>query len=232
MAKKAQPINKSKVPNSLYAHFEPLSLKTVNHKCFYESLCHGQDTVTYGVAGSGKTYITLHFALSQLQQQFIQKIIIVRSAVPTRDIGFLKGNEDEKMQSYEVPYIKTVNDLLGRGDAYELLKKRGEIEFLSSSYLRGLTFDNAFIIVDEVQNMTFHEIDTIYTRVGFNTQLAFVGDIRQADEGVGKAGTGFNSLLKLVGNIGQFDVHEFDFDDIVRSEKVKNWIVQKTLLGL
>lgn len=220
------------VSSSLFAHFTDISLTTDNHRDYYKSLVEQQDVVCTGVAGTAKTYIALYHALSQLNNRYIQKIIIVRSAVATRDIGFLKGSEEEKLEVYEAPYIKIVNDLLGRGDGYEVLKKRNEIEFLSSSYLRGLTFDNTFIIVDECQNMTFHEIDTIYTRVGNNTQLAFIGDYKQTDNGVGKKGTGINKLITLAENLSSFDLHYFSYDDIVRSSKVKSWIIQKDMLNL
>ena len=134
------------------------------------------------------------------------------------------------MAIFETPYIKIVNDLLQRGDGYEVLKKRGMVEFLSSSYLRGLTFDNAIVIVDECQNYTFHEIDTIYTRTGENTQVIFVGDALQMDSGVGKEGSGFNHLVSVAGNLEAFSVHNFGVDDIVRSAKVKSWIVATSLL--
>lgn len=201
------------------------TFSTDNHKALLASLYQGQDVFVHGCAGTGKTYITLYYALQQLQANQFQRVIVVRSTVPTRDMGFLPGTEEEKLHAYEAPYTKIVNDIIGRGDAYEILKKKQEVVFISSSYLRGLTFDNAFIIVDEVQNMTFHEIDTIYTRVGENTQLAFVGDGKQTDNNVGKQGSGIYHLGQVATQLSHFDVHEFTHDDIVRSKKVKEWIL-------
>lgn len=217
--------------DSIFHHFdEHLPLKTDNHKSFYRSLIEGYDAVCYGYAGSAKTFISLCYALRKLKQREIEKIIIIRSAVATRDVGFLPGTEDEKMAIFETPYINIVNDLLQRGDGYEVLKKKGMIEFLSSSYLRGLTFDNAIVIVDECQNYTFHEIDTIYTRTGENTQVIFVGDALQMDNGVGKEGSGFNHLVSVASNLEAFSVHDFGVDDIVRSAKVKSWIIATSLV--
>lgn len=217
--------------DSIFHHFEEhLSLKTDNHKSFYRSLIEGYDSICYGYAGSAKTFISLGYALRKLKQREVEKIIIIRSAVATRDVGFLPGTEEEKMAIFETPYINIVNDLLQRGDGYEVLKKKGMIEFLSSSYLRGLTFDNAIVIVDECQNYTFHEIDTIYTRTGENTQVIFVGDALQMDSGVGKEGSGFNHLVSVASNLEAFSVHNFGVEDIVRSAKVKSWIVATSLL--
>lgn len=217
--------------DSIFHHFdEHLPLKTDNHKSFYRSLIEGYDSICYGYAGSAKTLISLGYALRKLKQREVEKIIIIRSAVATRDVGFLPGTEEEKMAIFETPYINIVNDLLQRGDGYEVLKKKGMIEFLSSSYLRGLTFDNAIVIVDECQNYTFHEIDTIYTRTGENTQVIFVGDALQMDSGVGKEGSGFNHLVSVASNLEAFSVHNFGVDDIVRSAKVKSWIVATSLL--
>lgn len=215
--------------NPLFQYFDDVSLKTDNHKDFYRSLVQGDDTVVYGYAGSGKTYISLHYALREIKERRKSRIIIIRSAVPTRDVGFLSGDLDEKLAVYETPYIKIVNDLLCRGDAYEVLKKRGDIVFLSSSYLRGLTFDDAFVIVDECQNYTWHELDTIYTRIGINTQIAFVGDYVQMDNGVGREGSGFNNLIRLTSELKNFSQHNFTTDDIVRSEKIKNWIIHSRM---
>lgn len=223
---KQKPYQPQSPKNPLFSNYTDIYLKTENHKDYYTSLAQGQDVVGHGVAGSGKTYITLHYALNQLNRGQIQKIIIIRSAVSTRDIGFLPGSEQEKLTAYETPYINTINSILQRGDAYDILKKRNEIEFMSSSYLRGLTFDNTFIIVDEAQNMTWHEIDTIYTRTGENTQVAFIGDLIQKDNGVGREGSGFGKLIEVASSLDSFDVHEFGIDDIVRSEKVKKWIIR------
>ena len=232
-AKKAQKqktkVREARLSNPLFQHILPLTLKTQNHKDFYQSLCQGDDAVVYGVAGTAKTYISLYYALSELNKKNVDRIIILRSAVATRDIGFLPGSDIEKMNVFESPYQTIVNQVLSRGDAYEILKKTNELNFMSTSYLRGVTFDNAIVIVDECQNLTFHEIDTIYTRTGENTQVIFAGDLIQLDEGVGKTGSGFLQLVKTAEQLQHFSTFEFGIEDIVRSEKVKRWIIATSL---
>jgi Predicted ATPase related to phosphate starvation-inducible protein PhoH len=218
---------KSKRPqDSFYQSAREVVAQTENQKDYLSSLFQQKDVVVHGCAGTGKGYLTLYYALKCLQERVINRILIIRSAVPTRDLGFLPGTEEEKLSAYEAPYRELINELVGRGDAYDILKKKEELVFLSSSYLRGLTFDNTFILVDEVQNMTFHEIDTIYTRVGENCQVAFTGDFVQLDEGVGKQGSGIQRLITVARNLPSFDVHEFTIDDIIRSQKVKDWIIE------
>jgi phosphate starvation-inducible protein PhoH len=161
-----------------------------------------------------------------------EKIIIIRSAVPTRSIGFLPGTEDEKMEAYEFPYKNICNDLFGRSDAYEILKKKDIIEFQSTSYIRGITFDNTLILVDEFENCNFHETDSLITRVGKNTRIFFSGDFKQSDLDGRREVSGFNDFMKIVSKMQSFSATEFTIEDCVRSGLVLEYLTVKEQLGL
>jgi phosphate starvation-inducible PhoH-like protein len=196
----------------------------------------GNNLVLYGVAGTGKTFLASYFALSDLISGMAKKIIIVRSAVTTRDQGFLPGTLQEKMALYEAPYREIYAELCnGRRDVYDLLKKRDYLEFMSTSFIRGVTFDNAIIIVDEVQNLTDHEINSVLTRVGKNTRVILCGDTRQNDlkmTGKKNQETGMHNLLQIARAMASFSMIEFGVDDIVRSGFVKEYIIARINLGL
>lgn len=177
-----------------------------------------------GYAGTGKTYIACNLALQELANQTTHKVHIYRSSVSTRDIGFLPGTEEQKMEVFEKPYMALVNEILGRGDAYEILKNKKQIVFESTSYLRGISLDNTFVIVDETQNMTDHEINTLVTRIGNNTRIIFCGDFRQSDLEYRKSGISFlTKVLKKMPN--HFSIIEMEAEDIVRSDLVRDWIL-------
>ena len=152
----------------------------------------------------------------------------MRSAVPTRDIGFLPGNEKEKSAIYEEPYKDICIELFQRGDAYEILKTKGLVNFMTTSFIRGITLRDAVIIVDECQNMSFHELDSIITRVGENCRIIFCGDFRQSD--LNK--NGLKDFVRIIKAMDQFDLVDFEIKDIVRSGFVKDYITAKTDLGL
>lgn len=177
-----------------------------------------------GYAGTGKTYIACSLALQELANQTTHKIHIYRSSVSTRDQGFLPGTEAQKMEVYEKPYIALFNEIMGRGDAYEILKTKRQVVFESTSFLRGISLDNTFVIVDETQNMTEHEINTLVTRIGTNTKIIFCGDFRQSDLDYRKSGISF--LTKVLTKLPKhFSIIEMEADDIVRSEIVRDWIL-------
>lgn len=181
----------------------------------------------YGSAGTGKTFVALTLAFGDmLSPKYPQnKIIIVRSAVASRDIGYLPGTEEEKAAAYEAPYRDMVEQLFGSPHAYDNMKEAGLIEFALTSNIRGVTWDNAFVIVDEVQNMNFHEIDSVMTRVGDDTRVMVLGDNRsQADLKNQKEREGIHQFLNVATRMRQFDLVKFTTDDIVRSEFVKDWI--------
>jgi len=204
--------------NFYLKEIEPLTKSQLE---VFESTKH---LMLHGCAGTGKTYISLYLALDDLQKEEYERIILVRSAVPTREMGFLPGTEDEKSKVYENPYVNIMQELFSRGDnPYGQLKQKGIISFLTTSYIRGTTFTDSVIIVDECQNMTFHELDSIITRVGQNCRIIFCGDFFQADLRT----NGLSDFMKIIKSMEEFDFIEFGINDIVRSDFVKNYLIQK-----
>lgn len=187
----------------------------------------GQNLCATGSAGTGKTYIAVYLALNELlaSDSPIDRIIIVRSAVASRDIGFLPGTEEEKQAVYERPYKPMFHDFIGRASTYDDMKAAGKVEFMTTSYVRGVTWDNAVVILDEVQNMNWHEIDSVMTRLGVNSRVIAVGDRPQTDLIKNKSDqSGFDNLIKVTQRMGQFSTVTFTSDDIVRGPFVKSWI--------
>lgn len=201
---------------------EPL---TQNQLKAFES---DKNLMLHGVAGTGKTFISCYLAFDDMTKENYDKLVIIRSAVPTRDIGFLPGTEKEKASVYEEPYKDICIELFQRGDAYELLKTKGLVHFMTTSFIRGVTLRNATIIVDECQNMSFHELDSIITRVGEGCRVIFCGDFRQSD----LKGNGLSDFIRVLKAMNEFDMVDFEVQDIVRSKFVKNYIIAKLDLGL
>jgi phosphate starvation-inducible protein PhoH len=200
----------------------------------FDSYKQGYNLAAIGTAGTGKTMCATYLALQDvLEKGEYERIVIVRSAVQTREQGFVPGTLQQKEGIFEQPYIDIVNDLFGRGDSYQILKQKGVIRFITSSNIRGLTFDNSVIIVDEFQNMTYHELDTIITRVGEESKIVFCGDTRQDDlkQSKNRADiSGLDAFLKVLSAISSFDVVKFGIEDIVRSGLVKEYIIAKEQL--
>ena len=201
---------------------EPL---TKNQVIAFES---NKNLMLHGVAGTGKTFISCYLAFDDMVKNIYERLVIIRSAVPTRDIGFLPGNEKEKASVYEEPYKDICIELFQRGDAYEILKTKGLVHFMTTSFIRGVTLRNATIMIDECQNMSFHELDSIITRIGQGCRVIFCGDFRQAD----LEKNGLKDFVRILKAMDQFDFIDFDIKDIVRSEFVKHYITAKTDLGL
>ena len=196
---------------------------------FFESYDTGLSQVLKGSAGTGKTFISLFKAFDEILNSSTEyrSIAIVRSAVATRDIGHLPGTLDEKSAIYELPYVGVCNELFQRGDAYGILKDKGVIKFMLTSYVRGITLDNTIVIVDETQNMTAHEFDSIMTRLGKNSKILFAGDTKQTDftkSNEKDSADFFKVLNRMPEDIG---FHEFEAKDIVRSGIVKRYIHRK-----
>lgn len=207
--------------------FQPL---TENQKKFFETYKRGDYFVAlHGVAGTGKTFIAMYKALEEVldKSTFFDKIIVVRSAVQSREMGHLPGDADEKMEIYQQPYVQICHTLFGRRDAYQRLVEQHHVEFISTSFIRGMSFDDAIIIVDEMQNMNYDEIDTVMTRVGHRSKIIWCGDYRQTDLRKANDKSGILRFFEVAKHMKAFTRIEFTADDIVRSSLVKDYILAK-----
>lgn len=225
------PKKKNKNSNNGGLKILPLAGITDNQKKFFTFYPKFQVVSLTGFAGTGKTYIALGQALADVERGLFDNVMIIRSAVPGRDLGFMPGNKKEKMGEYETPYIMICNKLYGRGDAYSVLRQKNVLHFESSSYLRGVTFDNTVLVIDEAQNMSYQELYTIMTRVGENCKVIMCGDTRQDDltSERFKERSGYDLILKkleMVPSCSRIDFHE---EDIVRSGFVKEFILATSI---
>lgn len=216
------------------ARFVPLSENQRQAQILWQQ---GKNLVLAGSAGTGKSLVSVWLALKEVldTQSEYEKLIIVRSAVSSRDIGFLPGEKDEKTAVFEAPYTPIFSTVFGGlKTSYDHLKKNGIVEFESTSFLRGLTFENCIVIVDEFQNMRDEELHTIVTRVGKNCKIIFAGDTKQNDLTQKKGDvSGFSGFMQVARVMkSDFGIVEFTPDDIVRSGLCKNWIVARELLGI
>ena len=209
---------------------------TDNQRVAFEFWDDGYNLMLHGIAGTGKTFLGLYFALKEVVKPNSQykKVYIVRSTVSTRDQGFLPGSLKEKAKVFESPYIPICTKLFGRGDAYEILKGKGYVEFITTSYLRGETFDDCILLVDEVQNMGDGELHTVMTRVGENCRIIFCGDVKQDDltSERKKELSGLRDFMKIIHRMKEFEFVDFQVEDIVRSKLVKSYIIERDRLGL
>lgn len=209
---------------------------TDNQGLAKDSWDNGKHLMLLGTAGSGKTFLAMSFALEELEKKDngIKRVVILRSSVSVRDIGFMPGNEKEKGKYFESPYYSIANQIFGRGDAYDILKGKNKLQFSLTTHLRGTTFDDAVVIVDEVQNMSFQELNTIITRVGVNTRIIFAGDTRQDDltSERFKETSGLRDFVKIINRLNEFETTQFTVDDIVRSDLVRSYIIAKEELEL
>ena len=229
--KRKKPVN-----SDFLVDIQPL---TENQQQLFNSYKEGKHLVAYGCAGTGKTFITLYNALRDVldERTPYEKVYMVRSLVSTREIGFLPGDHDDKSALYQIPYknmVKYMFQMASDADfemLYGNLKAQETIKFWSTSFLRGTTLDNAIIIVDEYQNLNFHELDSIITRVGENSRICFCGDARQSDLTKTNEKNGILDFMKIIRSMPSFDVVEFGIEDIVRSGLVKEYIIAKMESG-
>jgi len=213
---------------------------TDNQRILFESYKANKHLIAYGAAGTGKTFVTLYNALKDVldESSSYERIYIVRSLVATREIGFLPGDYEDKSDIYQVPYkhmVKYMFQMSSDADfemLYGNLKSQDTIKFWSTSFLRGTTLDNAIVIVDEFQNLNFHELDSIITRVGENSKIMFCGDASQTDLQKTNDRNGIVDFMNILRKMPSFDIIEFGIDDIVRSGLVKEYIVAKLESGL
>ncbi len=231
-------MRRKKPINSDYLlEIEPL---TDNQRILFDQYNSGQNIFAYGTAGTGKTFVALYLALRDVldERTPYDKVYIVRSLVATREIGFLPGTHEDKASLYQIPYKNMVKYMFEMPDdnsfemLYENLKQQETISFWSTSFLRGSTLDNSIVIVDECQNLNFHELDSIMTRVGQDTKIMFCGDARQSDLQKSNEKTGIIDFQRILQNMDEFSLIEFGIEDIVRSGLVKSYLIAKINLGM
>ena len=232
MAKKNKEIN----------HTNLVTIKPIgdNQKVVFDTWKKGKCQFLFGSAGTGKTFVSLYLALKDvmdLKSKF-DRVVLVRSLIPTREIGFLPGDEEDKAALYQVPYQNMVQFMFEQPNEqqfntlYDRLKGQGSLFFLSTSFLRGVTFDNSIIIVDECQNLNFHELDTIITRVGQDAKIVFCGDFDQTDLMNHNERNGLHDFLRILEEMEEFNCVEFTLGDIVRSGFVRSYLINKIKLGI
>ena len=199
----------------------------------FQAFDDGKNLILHGVAGTGKTFMSVYLALrAVLDGDAPKPVVIIRSVVPTRDMGFLPGTQKEKSAVYEEPYSAICNELFKKPGAYDTLKRDGTIQFATTSFLRGLTFRDNIVIVDECQNMTFHELDSVITRMGTGCRVIFCGDFRQSDLWRNDEREGLHTFMSVIKHMRSFARVEFTKDDIVRSDLVREYIEAKLEEGL
>jgi phosphate starvation-inducible PhoH-like protein len=226
-------LSKETVARPISLNLKKIDPLTESQQNFFDAFDKDYNVILSGSAGAGKTFIALAKALELvIKSKFKKRLVIVRSVVPTRDMGFLPGTQGEKEAAYTVPYISIVNDLFGDSKAWETLVKKGAIRFITTSYIRGITLNNSVIVVDEFQNMVGRELDSIITRVGENSRIIFCGDVYQTDFDKKNERSGANQFLDILNDLSYFKHIEFTWDDIVRSGLVRDYIMTKELKGI
>lgn len=211
-------------------HLEPFEPFTLNQKKAVEAWSRGQNLILSGSPGTGKTFLAFHFGLSEVLKKNFDKLIVIRSIVPTRDIGFLPGDEKEKHEAYSAPYKDIASQVTGTSAAWNMMLTARTIQFESTSFIRGLTLDNCVIVVDEMQNLNFHELDSVITRVGVNSRIIFCGDYHQSDFRHKNERDGILKFMEIIDHMKSFDVIRFGWEDIVRSDFVRDYIMTKEML--
>jgi phosphate starvation-inducible PhoH-like protein len=228
-------LTKSYAPNTVkLEHLQPFDAITGNQQKACDYWDKGLNLILSGSAGTGKTFIAMNLALEEVldRETPYDKLIIVRSIVPTRDIGYLPGDEEEKKQVYTLPYVGICSEIFGNGEAWTRLVMQKKVSFESTSFIRGTTFNKAIIMVDEMQNLNFHELDSVVTRVGNNCKLIMCGDYYQSDFKREDEKRGIMDFLNIVESLQQFELIEFSWKDIVRSDFVRDYIMTKEMLGI
>lgn len=228
---------KQDVRHSDMVHIKPI---TPNQQRAFDAYKAGKNLFLYGAAGTGKTFVSLYNGLKDVlnNETPYDTVYIVRSLIPTRDIGFLPGDEEDKSALYQVSYQNMVQYMFQQPNEqafsmlYDRLRAQDSLMFLSTSFLRGITLDNAIIIVDECQNLNFHELDTIITRVGQDSKIIFCGDFFQSDLSKQSEREGMQKFMFILDKMEEFENIEFTVGDIVRSGFVRNYLINKIKLGI
>ena len=162
----------------------------------------------------------------------IDKVIILRSAVPVREVGFLPGKLEEKIDVFQSPYKMMCEELFNDKSAYNKLINNHQLQFETTSFIRGKTFNRCVLIVDEMQNLNFHELDSVMTRAGENCRMIFCGDHAQSDFYNEGERNGLAKFLNIMYRMKNFTTVQFGWDDIVRSDIVRDYIMTKGMLGI
>lgn len=223
--------NSSKIRASDLMEHNPI---TKSQQEAYRAWDDGDHLVLAGCAGTGKTFIAMYLAIEDVLDKDTKydKVIILRSIVPVREIGYLPGTLAEKQEVYETPYKSITEELFHDPTAYNKMKNNHQIQFESTSFIRGQSFRNAIVIVDEMQNLNFHELDSVMTRLGENCKIIFCGDYHQSDFQYENDKDGINKFLRIVDRLRAFTVVNFKWHDIVRSGLVRDYIMTKEELGI
>lgn len=227
-----------KFPSIHQLHFELNHIQPItdNQVKTFNAFDQGDNLFLHGCAGTGKTFISIYLALKEIEngRSRRRKLIIIRTAQSSKDIGFLPGTEKQKLEVYEAPYKAICAELYHRDDAYDILKTKGIIEFHSTSYLRGTTINDAIILVDEVQNQRYVELRTVLTRTGDHSRIILCGDTKQDDltSERFKEASGLKDMMKVFNFMGSMTTVQFEIDDIVRSGFVRDFIIAENKLGL
>ena len=219
-------------PQNQGINLKQVAARSENQKDIFEKF-HENNLMVHGYAGTGKTYVLLYLALKSVLNPYTpyEKVKIFRSAVATRNIGFLPGNVSGKMESFETPYRDIISDLFERDDAYEILKHTNMVEFHPTSYLRGCTYNNSVILVDECQNINWHEFASLITRCGQNSKYLFCGDSSQSDLERQCELLDIHRMISICQAMPSFELIEMEIDDIVRSGLVREFIIHSQSLG-
>ena len=229
--------SKKPIDSSYMTEIKPL---TDNQKVAFAQYSEGKNLLLHGAAGTGKTFITLYMALKEVLDEDTpyDKIYIVRSLVPTREIGFLPGDHEDKSALYQIPYMNMVRYMFSMPDdnsfemLYDNLRAQETISFWSTSFIRGVTLDNAIVIVDEFSNLNFHELDSMITRIGEDSKIMLCGDITQSDLTRTSETSGISDFMRILASMNKdFACIEFGIPDIVRSGLVKSYLIAKYNLG-
>lgn len=201
---------------------------TKNQQLTFHLYSEGYSLILNGFAGCGKTFMAIYLALNELldPESPYEKLLIVRSASPTKQQGFLPGTLEEKQAIFEMPYPPIFDKLFKKKNQYKFMKEAGLVEFESTSYMRGVTLDNTIVIFDEVSSATYHEISTIITRLGKDAKLIFCGDTLQNDLVYDRnLQSGYEKFISIANMMPDFRAVHFKVDDCVRSDFVKSFLV-------
>lgn len=226
--KRLQRQNQEVMKEKLNFTLRKINPLTDNQRQTFGAYNNDKHLLLIGTAGTGKSFLSIYLGMQDIMdQRSHEKMVIIRSVVPTRDMGFLPGSNKEKSKVYEAPYYAIFSELFGRGDAYEYLKNKGIVEFMTTSFVRGITLNDCIIIVDEFQNMTASELHSVFTRIGRNCRVVFAGDIKQNDFSGKREESGFRDFFKVIDKMRDFGIIEFTRDDVVRGDLIKSYIIAR-----